>query len=152
MIKVGSQLVSDRKEDYPVRAEVRVRFADTDAQGVVYNGTYFTYLEVGRVEFFRHLNLLHNPEFSAEYEPYVVENACRYRKPAFFDDIIDIYVKINEVGRTSLTFHYALYARQRDELIAVAYTVLVLVDPTTKKPKSISEKYRRHLLQALRVK
>ncbi len=150
LVKVGSETVSPDKSEYPVRAEVRVRFADTDAQGVVYNGTFFTYLEVGRVEFFRQMGFLKNRQFiSTDFDPYVVENACRYKKPAFFDDVLDIYVKINSAGRSSVVFHYVIYSRERDELIAAAYTVLVFVDPTTKQPRTIPEDIKKHLLEAI---
>lgn len=144
-IKVGKEMISTEKNDYPVVTSIRVRFADTDAQGVVYNGTYFTYLEVARVEFFKKIGFIKEKNFEAGYEPFVVENGCRYRNPAFFDDILDIYVKVERVGRSSVIFHYVIFNRQTDKIIVCAYTAVVFVDPKTKTPKKISEDIKRQI-------
>ncbi len=86
----------------------RVRYAETDAMGVVYYGRYFTFFEVGRVELLRSRGYSYcELEEEGTFLP-VVEATCRYKKPLRFDDLLHITTSISDIGRTKLSFTYKL--------------------------------------------
>ncbi len=65
-----------------------------------------------------------------------------YLAPAVFDDLIEIYVRMARIGRTSATYELAAY-RTRDELLLVTATqTLVLVDLDERKAVSIPGSYK----------
>ena len=118
--------VTDRRPPFKYSALSRVWFSDTDAQGVVYYGRYLPYFDHARVEYHRHL--LHSPftESGGEF----VMRALRvdYRAPARFDDLIESFVRVKRIGRTSMTYECAAYRIPDDQLMVVAELTVVLVD------------------------
>jgi len=120
----------------------RVGFSDTDAQGIVYYGRYLPYFDLARVEYHRSLGLL-GLEIGAEGNEFVMR-ACtiQYLAPAVFDDLIEVYVRMARIGRTSATYDLAAY-RAADELLLVTATqTLVLVDLDERKAVPIPDSYR----------
>nr|WP_269479218.1 thioesterase family protein [Rubrobacter xylanophilus] len=101
-------------------ATVRVRYSETDAQGVVNNGTYLAYFEVGRVEWLRKAGLSYRKLEERGYGFVVVEAFVRYRKGARFDDELRVRTRLSELERASLRFEYEVL---RDgEALATGYT------------------------------
>ena len=78
-------------------ARTRVRYAETDASGIVYYGSYFVYFELGRIEMFRALGLRYDRHLP------IVETGCRFHASARFDDELEIRTRVQRVGRTSFT-------------------------------------------------
>jgi acyl-CoA thioester hydrolase len=117
--------VTDRKPPFKFSSLTRVGFSDTDAQSIVYYGRYFPYFDVARVEYFRHLGLLH-----AEFEGDLVLRALNmeYHAPARFDDLLEVFIRAQRVGRTSMTFESKVYRIDDDVLMATAHQTVVLVD------------------------
>ncbi len=122
-------------------ATTRVGFSDTDAQGIVYYGRYLPYFDLARVEYHRNLGLLDKevgdgPEF--------VMRACtvEYLAPARFDDLIEVFVRVARIGRTSATYELAAYRAADDLLLVTATQTLVLVDLERRRPVAIPDDYR----------
>ncbi len=67
-----------------------MRYADTDAEGVVYYGSYLTYFEVARVELLRALGCPVNDVRARGIVFPAVEVTCRYRRPGKVDDLLDV--------------------------------------------------------------
>jgi acyl-CoA thioester hydrolase len=132
------------KEKPPFRfsAQTRVGFSDTDAQGIVYYGRYLPYFDLARVEYHRNLGLLGMDIGDAGQE--FVMRACniQYLAPAVFDDLIEVYVRMARIGRTSVTYELAAYRARDDELMVTATQTLVLVDLDERKAVSIPESYK----------
>ena len=96
---------------------VRVRYAETDAAGVVYYGNYLTYFEIVRVELLRALG---HPITEIEAQGIlmpVVEARLKYLRPARLDDLLEIAVSIDSVGPASFTCDYEV---TRDGLLLVS--------------------------------
>ena len=96
---------------------VRVRYAETDAAGVVYYGNYLTYFEVVRVELLRALG---HPITSIEEQGVqlpVVEARLKYLRPARLDDLLEVSVSVESVGPASFAFDYEVC---RDRLLLVS--------------------------------
>lgn len=124
--------VTDRKPPFKYSALTRVGFSDTDAQGIVYYGRYLPYFDTARVEYHRHLDMLRtNPE---EERQFVMRaTTIEYLAPAMFDDLIEVFIRISRIGRTSVTFECAAYRVEEDVLMVTATQTLVLIDLDERK-------------------
>jgi acyl-CoA thioester hydrolase len=135
---------TDRKPPFKYSALTRVGFSDTDAQGIVYYGRYLPYFDTARVEYHRHLDMLRT---SAEEERQFVMRATtiEYLAPASFDDLIEVFIRISRIGRTSVTYDCAAYRVEDDVLMVTAQQTLVLVDLEERKACAIPEWYREKI-------
>jgi acyl-CoA thioester hydrolase len=120
----------------------RVGFSDTDAQGIVYYGRYLPYFDRARVEYHRSLGLL-GLEVGKEGNEFVMRAlTVDYHAPAVFDDLIEVYVRMARIGRTSATYELAAYRARDDVLLVTASQTLVLVDLQERQAVPIPESYR----------
>jgi acyl-CoA thioester hydrolase len=104
----------------PFVTQVRVRYADTDAEGVVYYGTYLTYFEVARVELLRHLGC---PIGLARERGLVfpaVDANLRYHRPGRVDDLLDVRLWLGR--RRKVVFDFAYEVRRADDLLVSGTT------------------------------
>jgi acyl-CoA thioester hydrolase len=108
----------------------------------VYYGRYLPYFDQARVEYHRNLGLL-GMEIGEEGQEFVMR-ACtiEYFAPAVFDDLIDVYVRMARIGRTSATYELAAYRAGGDILMVTAAQTLVLVDLDERKAAPIPDSYR----------
>ena len=117
-------------------------FSDTDAQGIVYYGRYLPYFDLARVEYHRNLGLL-GMDIGEEGQEFVMRAlTVDYLAPAVFDDLIEIYVRMARIGRTSATYELAAYRARDDLLLVTANQTLVLVDLDERKAAAIPDSYK----------
>jgi acyl-CoA thioester hydrolase len=124
-------------EGFTFSVPIRVRFADTDAQGVAHNSAYVVWFEVARVEYLR--------EFAGGYqalreqgiEALVLESFLRYRIPARFDDELVVHTRC--VGPRGARFRYEYAIVRGHELLADGHTEHACVDGTTMRPTRVPE-------------
>ncbi len=102
----------------------RVRYKDTDQMGMVYYGNYFTFFEIGRVEYMRERGIAYK-NMEREDESYIVvaEASCRYLRPARYDDLLRIRTRVSESRRRSVRFAYEIL--RHDSGGAAAASVLL---------------------------
>ena len=132
--------VTDRKPPFKYSALARVWFSDTDAQGIVYYGRYLPYFDHARTEYHRHLGA---SGVWFEGRDFVMRALnVEYHAPARFDDLLEIFVRLARIGRTSATYECAAYRSDDDELMVVATQTLVLVDEAERRPVEIPAEYR----------
>jgi acyl-CoA thioester hydrolase len=117
---------TSEKPPFKYAAHTRVGFSDTDAQGIVYYGRYVPYFDLARVEYHRHLALA--PEHLEGNEFVMRAMNVEYHAPAVFDDLIEVFVRLGRVGRTSATYDFAAYRADDDVLMVTAAQTLVLID------------------------
>jgi acyl-CoA thioester hydrolase len=115
-------------------ARIRVRYADTDAMGVVYYGNYLSFFETGRVEVMRQAGAPYSELIECRVHAPVIEATVRYRQPARFDDVLDVHAWIGELGRARFTFEYIVCRESDGAVIATGRTVHAYVDATTLRP------------------
>jgi acyl-CoA thioester hydrolase len=130
--------VTDRRPPFKYSALARVWFSDTDAQGVVYYGRYFPYFDNARNEYHRHLGQLQ----VEGAEPVMRAVSVEYRAPARFDDVIEVFVRLARIGRTSMTYECAAHRLADDLLLVSATQTTVLVDVEQRRPVEIPEAIR----------
>jgi acyl-CoA thioester hydrolase len=134
---------TDRKPPFKYASFTRVGFSDTDAQGIVYYGRYLPYFDSARVEYHRHLEMLETR--ANEHEFVMRANAIEYHAPARFDDLIEVFIRVARIGRTSVTYECAAYRHDDDVLMVTATQTLVLVDLDERKAGAIPGSYRERI-------
>src|SRR3954447_19581858 len=110
---------------YPFRHRIRVRFAETDAMGIVHHSRYLPYLEEARVEYLRQLGHPYSEMRSGGYDYAVLECFVQYRQPLRFDDEVDVHLDLASATRTSFQMAYLLTV---SDVRATAVTVHGCVD------------------------
>jgi acyl-CoA thioester hydrolase len=125
-------------DGYTFMTTVRVRFADTDAQGIAHNASYLVWYEVARVEYLREYAGGYQALRDHGIEALVLESHCRYVVPAVFDDLLHVHTRC--VGLRGARFRYE-YAIVRDDgtLMAEGYTAHACVDSATLKPTRVPD-------------
>jgi acyl-CoA thioester hydrolase len=125
---------------------LRVRYAETDQMSVAYHGNYFAWFEVGRVELLRSLGLTYAGLEEQDCILPVVEARCQYRKPARYDDLLEIVSWVQAMRGPIVLFAYGLY--KDGELLAEAETKHVVLNKQMKRRK-LPDAYRQAMLQAM---
>ncbi len=113
-------------------ARIRVRFAETDAQGVAHNSNYFVWFEVARVEFLEQYAGGYQRLRDEGIESVVLESHARFLSPAVFDDRLLVHTHCHAVRGARFRFEYAV---ERDgTTIADGWTTHATVDSSTLRP------------------
>ncbi|MEP7204449.1 MAG: thioesterase family protein [Ilumatobacteraceae bacterium] len=94
--------------DYPFHHRIRVRFAETDAMGIVHHSRYLPYLEETRVAYLRHLGHPYAEMRSVGVDYAVLECFVQYRQPLRFDEEVDVHLRLASASRTSFQMAYLL--------------------------------------------
>ncbi|MFQ5504427.1 MAG: acyl-CoA thioesterase [Planctomycetota bacterium] len=132
----------ETSEPYHFHTEVRVRLPETDAMGIVFHGHFFTYLEVGRVDYLRNLGLSEGVRPIKDFENVVVSAHLDFKSPARLDEPILIDVRTREIRTSSFTFDFRLRHKKENRLIAAGYTVHCAVDDAF-RPMRVPGPFRR---------
>lgn len=126
--------------DFPRHATDKLRYADTDRQGHVNNATFSTFLETGRVE------ILYDPArplADDEAEFVIASLQLEFRGEIHWPGTVTIGTGVARTGSSSLTLSQAVYQDAR--CVALAETVIVQIDRTTRKASPLSEQARERL-------
>ena len=133
---------TDRKPPFKYSAFTRVGFSDTDAQGIVYYGRYLPYFDLARVEYHRNLDML---RMDVGGELVMRASNIEYHAPARFDDLLEVFIRVARIGRTSATYEMAAYRVEDDVLMVTAAQTLVLVDLEERKACPIPDVVREQI-------
>ncbi len=124
-------------DGYSFSVPVRVRFADTDAQGIAHNSAYNVWFEVARVEYLRAFAGGYQALRDRGIEAIVLESLCRYRIPVRFDD--ELVVNTRCVGLRGARFRYEYAITRGEEIVADGYTEHACVDGATMRPTRVPD-------------
>jgi acyl-CoA thioester hydrolase len=108
--------------------EIRVRYQETDAMGVLHHANYFTYFEIGRTELLRANGHHYRHVEEAGIFMVIVDVSCRYRRPARYDDVLRLRTRLMRATPAKIEHEYELF--RGEELLAEARTLLACVDST----------------------
>ena len=121
--------------DWPVQ----VYWEDTDAGGVVYHSQYLNFMERARTEFLRSLGLVQTTLRDDLIILFVVRDIqIRFKKPAKFDDVLNVNTQLLKVGRSLLEFEQNIY--RGDEHLIAAKVDVVCIGADSFRPVSIPDK------------
>jgi YbgC/YbaW family acyl-CoA thioester hydrolase len=91
----------------PFRTTRRIEFADTDMAGIVHFANFFRFMEAAEVEFLRSLGLSVAMSWEAIKIGFPrVSASCDYTKPARFEDLLDVSLRVHKIGRKSVTYSF----------------------------------------------
>jgi acyl-CoA thioester hydrolase len=125
---------------------LRVTWADTDAAQVVHYSNYFRFFERVEEEFYAHLGFSFIDIATRGLWFPRVEAFCRYKKPAEFNDLIEVELTIEELKEKSIRYGFKVFNKESEALLAEGYVVIVVADKQTQKavsiPKEIVEKLK----------
>jgi acyl-CoA thioester hydrolase len=112
--------------------ELKVRFSETDAQGVAHHAAYLDWLEVARVEYLARIEGGYQGLRDGGIEATTLEAHVRYRAPVRFDDELVIHARCGDVRGARFRFDYVI---ERDgEPVADGWTTHACVDASTLRP------------------
>ncbi|MBK9153812.1 MAG: acyl-CoA thioesterase [Chloracidobacterium sp.] len=125
--------------------EIRVRYAETDKMGIVHHSNYLIWFEAGRSDLCRARGFSYKEmEENDNALMVVAETYCRYKSPAFYEDILMIRTRVAEIRSRSIRFVYEIFRPSDGTLLAEGET-LHLVTDQNKKVRQIPETYRERL-------
>jgi acyl-CoA thioester hydrolase len=139
MIELGN--VTDRKPPFKYSAFARVGFSDTDAQGVVYYGRYMPYFDLARTEFHRHLGRVRLGDVDFAMRAVTVD----YVAGARFDDLLEVFVRVERIGTTSITYDHAVYRIEDDTLMSTAKATLVCIALDKRRAVPVPAAFREQI-------
>jgi len=113
----------------PFRTTRRVEFADTDLAGIMHFANFFRYMESAEVEFLRSLGLSVRLGWEGQELGFPrVSASCDYKKPARFEDLLEITVRIVKIGAKSITYGFEFFCDEsllaHGQISSVCCTIL----------------------------
>ena len=118
---------------YSHTTTLRVRYGETDQMGYVYYGHYAAYCEVARVEALRSLGISYKQLESEGVMLPVLEHHAIYHRPAYYDDLLTITVRIVRMPTVTIGFMYVFHNEAKEQL-HTAETKLAFIRSSTKRP------------------
>ncbi|RJG06157.1 acyl-CoA thioesterase [Noviherbaspirillum cavernae] len=129
------------REDFNFFHSLRVRWAEVDMQGIVFNGHYLTYFDVAFTEYWRATGLPGVVEQAREgREMFARKATIEYQSPARFDDVVDIGVRCAGFGKSSVRFILEIHLGEQ-HLIS-GELVYVYADTAVRKSVPLPEAWR----------
>jgi acyl-CoA thioester hydrolase len=108
------------------RAEVVVRYAETDMMGVVYHGSYLPWFEIGRTTLLKEMGLAYRQLEHDGYRLPVLEVGAKFFRPALYDDTLTIVTSLKEKPLLRIRLEYEV--KRGEELLATGFTVHAFID------------------------
>jgi acyl-CoA thioester hydrolase len=128
------------KSDYKFFFPFRVRYAETDAQGIVFYAHYLTYFDTAITEYLRGLpfNYVEHVKQSGT-DFHVVKATVEFFAPSHFDDEIEVHARTGKIGKSSLTFITEIFPKDEEKTLVKGEVVWVNTDQKAKKSAPLPE-------------
>lgn len=121
---------------YGFSHDIRVRFAETDAMGIVHHSNYLLFLEETRVEYLRSIGHPYTANREAGFDAAVLECRVRYLAPVRFDDVVTVHLRLAQTTRATFSIEYLLTVDGRPTTIAATQHAFVTAGG---KPRRLPE-------------
>jgi len=119
---------------------LRVRYGECDVQGIAYNARYLIYADVAYIEWWRELAGSYAAAVADGVDTLLAEATVRYLAPVRADELVDIGVRVAELGKSS--FRIAMSFERSDECVATVDLRYVFVDPASLRPLPPADRWR----------
>lgn len=107
----------------------RVRYAETDAMGIVHHASYLVWMEMGRTEFMRSFGFTYSQLEEMGVVMPVLEINVRYRQSSFYDDELCITTWVEELSRTKIKLAYTIVRKSDERLLTEGWTLHTFTGP-----------------------
>ena len=128
---------------YRFNFPLKVRYADTDAQGHVFFGNYFTFMDEAAGGYLRGIGFSWNKLSELGLDIFYVDASCQFKGSATFDDMLEVDARMARIGNTSFTIECAIYRQEGGQLIAKGQITAVVVNPTTRQAQRVPDELRQ---------
>jgi acyl-CoA thioester hydrolase len=122
-------------DGFSFSADVRIRFAETDAQGIAHHASFVVWLEVARVAYLEQNAGGYNAIRETGIEALTTEVHLRYHRAAYFDEKLKIWTRCTDMRGARFTYDYLI--ERAGELVADGYTRHATVDRETYRPTRV---------------
>ena len=112
--------------------KIIARYSETDSMSYVHHSNYLKYYEIGRLGWFKNIGFSYNRLEDEGVILPVIRTNITFRRPAFFDDELDLQTTLIKEPSYSIEFNYKIFKKK--ELINEGYTKLVFLNKKTSKP------------------
>lgn len=129
------------RSDFKFHVTKRVRYAEIDAQAVVFNSRYLEYFDIGITEYWRAAGVYDRWPERESPEFHVARAEVDYKVPILLDEEIDICVRCSRVGRSSMTFLFELHGKGAEDLRATGLEVSVHVAEARGAPAPVPDEF-----------
>ena len=126
----------------PFRYYLRVRYAECDAQKVVFNSRYAEYVDVALNEFLRAVGFDTARLIASGLDFQLVKQTIEWKSAARFDDVLEIAIETVRLGTTSFTCRATFRRPNADAILTTIETVYVLVEADTMKKTPLPARFR----------
>ena len=134
------------KDEFEVFWEATVRYYELDPQGVMHNANYVAFFDQATTAYFKHVNYDYLSDIKETKKDFhTVQVLVQYNKPLYFDQDIEIGVKVKEIGNSSMTWIMGMFLKETGELVSSCEAVHVYTDQTTMKPTPITDELKAKL-------
>jgi acyl-CoA thioester hydrolase len=138
--------VTEKENMFKTKIQVTVRFSDTDAMGHMNNSRFFSFMEEGRVAYFKGIMQSENINDAFKVFPFILaEIKCVFRAPVYCNDVIDVSLGVTKLGRKSFVMEYELHETKLGKLVATGDSVLVMYDYKTGQSMVIPDEFRKRV-------
>lgn len=141
-----------QRSDFQHFTSFRVRYYEADAQGILFNANYLAFFDTCITEYLRDLpfdwigeKAKHNTDF------HTVRALVEYAAPVRFDEEIEIGTKVAKLGRSSMTFHFAVFGKGEDAFRTTGEVVWVNADQGAHKSAPLPEALRNRVMKLERI-
>lgn len=137
----GGMTMDFNLDDFTFTAEFTVRYHETDAMGHTSNVSYFGYLEYSRLTMFKLAGLVdtHDRDAPTNWEWVLVHAYCNFRRPSFFDDVLQCYARVTDMTRSTVSMQHLVIHKDTGELIAEGGDTIVHINPETGRSQPLTE-------------
>lgn len=134
------------RTDFRFSHSLRVRWAEVDRQGIVFNGHYLTYFDVAVTEYYRAIGHPYPGDLvGAGTDLFAKKAQIEYHASAGYDDVLDVCVRVARLGNSS--FEFALEIYRGEQLLVSGVLVYVNADPVSKRSRPLPDFLRQAILR-----
>lgn len=112
----------------------RVRYRECDPMGVVYHAHYIDYFEAARTEALRYMGIVYKELEEQGIQMPTVDLAVRYRKPARYDDLLEIRVLLKEKPSMRIRIDYEVRRTGEPDILTTGHVTLCFMDVARQRP------------------
>ena len=139
------------REQFTFCHTLRVRWAEVDKQGIVFNGNYFLYFDVAITEYWRAIGINYPDGIVKAFgtDLYAIKATAEYHASAEYDDMLDIFGRTARMGRSSMQFQLEIW--RGDEHLVSGELIYVNANPASKESVAMPEPLRQKMIAYERV-
>lgn len=127
-------------KEFAVVFRQNVAWGDMDAVGHVNNVMYYRYIESARVEYLTKIGAI-----GQGLSAVIASSSCRFLRPVFFPDVLEIGVQVIEVRNSGFRMNYVLYSTAQNQIVATGDAIAVMVNASTLGKAALPAELRQRI-------